>query len=138
MTQKTISAFILLMILAASFSLLSCAQGNSGGILKGTVTVGPIFPVERPGENRPVSDGVFKARQIIIYNAGRTIELQKLPLQQIDSSNKATYSVQLQPGVYIVDINHSGIDRSGEVPARVEIKTGEMVTLDINIDTGIR
>jgi hypothetical protein len=48
------------------------------------------------------------------------------------------YSFRLKPGIYIVDIRHSGIDRSPDLPETVTIRAGETVTLDISIDTGIR
>ncbi len=49
-----------------------------------------------------------------------------------------TYWVELSPGTYLVDINRVGMDRSAEVPKTIQIRAGEMVTLDIDIDTGIR
>jgi len=50
----------------------------------------------------------------------------------------ARYRVALEPGVYMVDINHTGVDSSGDVPATVEISSGTTFKLDIDIDTGIR
>jgi hypothetical protein len=137
MSKRLIAAAILLGALTLS-SLASCGQQQPQGTLQGTVTVGPIFPVERPGETRPVPPEVFKGRTVIIYDAGRTRQLQTLNLAQIGTTSRATYSVMLDPGTYTVDINHSGIDRSAEVPAKIEIKPGQAVTLDISIDTGIR
>jgi hypothetical protein len=48
------------------------------------------------------------------------------------------YRVDLDPGTYVVDINRAGIDRSPDVPRTLTLATGETVTLDIDIDTGIR
>ncbi|MEE9583710.1 MAG: hypothetical protein V3W01_03515 [Dehalococcoidales bacterium] len=41
-------------------------------------------------------------------------------------------------GTYTVDINYSGIDSSPDVPKKIEIKPGETVRVEIDIDTGIR
>jgi hypothetical protein len=57
---------------------------------------------------------------------------------QINQSSSASFSVQLTPGQYVVDITHGGIDRSGEVPKKIEIKSGQTMIIDITIDTGIR
>jgi hypothetical protein len=37
-----------------------------------------------------------------------------------------------------VDINHAGIDRAKDLPRPVEIHSGEVTRLDVEIDTGIR
>ena len=50
----------------------------------------------------------------------------------------ARYRVELKPGVYMVDINHIGIDYSSDVPKIIEVISGVTTRLDINIDTGIR
>ena len=48
------------------------------------------------------------------------------------------YSIELETGIYIIDINRIGIDSSSDVPLEIEIRPGETVKLDIDIDTGIR
>ena len=108
------------------------------GTLEGTVSIGPIWPVERPEENRPVSLEVFAARKIMVYDEQGEKLIQTVAIVQIGQSIEGHYSVQLKPGDYVVDINKAGIDHSADVPRTVEIKTGQTVTLDIDIDTGIR
>jgi len=108
------------------------------GTLEGTVTVGPIWPVERPGEERPVPPGVFEERKVVIYNQSSKKILEVVDLVQIDQSARAGYSVQLKPGKYVIDINRDGIDSSSEVTKMIEIKSGQTITVDIDIDTGIR
>ena len=123
--------------------LLVLANGCTGkaelpGTLEGTVSIGPIRPVERPGENPSVSPEVFEARKIMIYDEGGDKLIVAVDIIQIGQSAEGQYSIQLKPGNYVVDINRAGIDHSAEVPRAVEIKTGQTVTLDISIDTGIR
>jgi len=108
------------------------------GMLEGTVSVGPIWPVERPEGNLPVSPEVFAARKIMVYDEQGKKLLETVDIIQIGQSAKGHYSIQLKPGNYVVDINKVGIDHSAEVPVTVEIKTEQTVTLDISIDTGIR
>jgi len=108
------------------------------GILAGTVKIGPIWPVERPGENPPVPPEVFEARKIMVYDNSGNKLIETVNIIQIDHSQEGHYSIQLNPGTYTVDINRSGIDHSSEVPREVEIKAGQTVNLDLDIDTGIR
>jgi hypothetical protein len=130
-------------VLSISVALLllgaGCQNGQQApGTLRGTVTIGPIWPVERPGESPPVSPKVFEARKVIVYNKAKTRVVETLGLTQIGQSAKASYNVQLKPGEYIVDINRIGIDSSSDVPRKIEIESNQTVTVDIDIDTGIR
>jgi len=59
-------------------------------------------------------------------------------IKQIDIDGEGRYVANLKPGIYIIDINHIGIDSSDDVPKQVEIQSGITIRLDIDIDTGIR
>lgn len=139
MTSKY-AVYIFLIIMLGSILVVTSCQNTQQplGTLEGIVTIGPIWPVERPGENRPVPPQVFETRKVIVYNESKTKILETVDLIQIDQSSKASYSVQLIPGYYVVDITHGGIDRSGNVPKKIEIRPGQTVTINIDIDTGIR
>ena len=97
------------------------------------VTIGPISPVEQPGDKPPVPPEVYEARKVMIYESSGN----KL-IREVDLGQEGYYSTTLKPGTYIVDINHAGIDSSPDVPRKIEISSGETVELDIDIDTGIR
>ncbi len=133
-------------IIAALFVLMASALLGIGcqneqiapGTLEGTVTIGPIWPVERPGEKQPVPPQIFEARKVVIYNQSKTKAVKEVDLIQIGQSAKAKYSVQLKPGKYVVDINRGGIDNSSDVPKKIDIQSGQIVIVDIDIDTGIR
>lgn len=139
MANIKLSIAVLIILLSAALMVAGCRNSpEAPGTLRGTVSIGPIWPVERPGENPPVPPQVFQGRKVIIYNKSQTQVLQTVNLLQIDATAEASYLVQLKPGSYTVDINRNGMDSSSEVPARVEIRSGETVIIDINIDTGIR
>jgi heat shock protein HslJ len=107
-------------------------EGNSG-ILQGIVRIGPITPVERPGEKPPIPPEVYEARKIMVYDrSGRSL------IQQIDIDSEGRYVAHLKPGTYTIDINRIGMDSSDDVPQQVEIQLGITTRLDIDIDTGIR
>jgi hypothetical protein len=103
------------------------------GTLEGTVTIGPIWPGERPGPPRPIPCEVYEARKVMVYdkNGSRL-------LKQVDLDCNGRYRVELGSGIYTIDTNRIGIDSSGDVPKKIEVRPGETVSLDIDIDTGIR
>ncbi|MFC1932244.1 hypothetical protein ACFLXU_01255 [Chloroflexota bacterium] len=128
-----IKNFVLL-VAVVGLLLAGCSSGTmETGILEGGVTIGPLSPVERPGEKPPVPPEVYEARKVMVYDRSGSKLIEK-----VDLGHDGYYSVKLKPGVYTIDINHIGIDRSGDVPKTIEIKSGETVKLDIDIDTGIR
>ena len=103
------------------------------GTLRGNVTIGPITPVERPGEKPAVPPEAYEARKIMVYGTN----MDKL-ITQVDIDANGYYEVGLKPGTYTVDINRIGVDRSSDVPKEIEIVAGKTVVLDVDIDTGIR
>jgi len=107
---------------------------ENSGILQGIVTIGPITPVERPGEKTPIPPEVYEARKIMVYDkSGKEL------IQQVDIDNESGwYVAHLKPGTYAIDINRIGMDSSDDVPQQVEIQLGITTRLDIDIDTGIR
>jgi len=130
-----------LVFIAAIVGMLLCAchaETPQLGTVEGTVTIGPIWPVERPGEKPPVPPEVFDARKVMIYDKRGTRLIQKVDLVQIDQGQEGYYRIQLKPGTYIVDINHVGIDTSSDIPTEIEVRPEETVQVNIDIDTGIR
>ena len=100
----------------------------------GNCTVGPLSPVEIAGAPQPTPPPeVFTSRGLEIYPEGSTKLFTKLSF-----SADGTYSVQLPVGNYTVQLPPGGIEFAKGLPAVVTIKSGEVTTLDINIDTGIR
>lgn len=104
------------------------------GILTGRVTIGPLRPVERVGETPPpVPPEVYAARSINIFATdGATLVVN------VKINPNGTYNVNLPPGVYVVNIARTGIDRGKNLPKTITVESGKTVQLDIDIDTGIR
>jgi hypothetical protein len=120
-------------ILLALFLLTACGSPVETGILQGIVTIGPLQPVEKPGEVIVTPCEVYETRKIMVYDKSG----EKL-VEQVDIDCDSRYVVRLAPGTYTVDINHIGIDFSKDLPAQVEIESGITTRLDIDIDTGMR
>jgi hypothetical protein len=128
-----------MLILACSLGFLSCQPVGKGvGSLQGAVTIGPITPVEQPGQCPPVSAEVFSSRKIMIYDESGTRLLNQVDIRQIGQSANGYYIVLLAPGTYTVDINYVGIDHADGLPMKITINVDVMLIFDVNIDTGIR
>ena len=126
---------ILLVILLA----VSCQPGGAESVLlQGAVTIGPISPVEKPGECPPVPPEVFSTRYLIIYDETGKNLVREVYFTQIDQSAMGYYTAQIAPGTYVIDIAHTGIDRADGLPVKITVSADETVTIDVNIDTGIR
>ena len=139
MTSRSFVIVLLAILLTIIPFVTGCQNTQQQpGTLEGIVTIGPIWPVEQMGESKPVPPQVFETRNVIVYSKTGETVIKTIDIMQIEQSNKASYSVQLTPGQYVVDITHSGIDSSSEVPKKIEIKAGQTLVLNIDIDTGIR
>ena len=125
---------LLFALIIACVSVVSCSgSASEPGILQGKVTIGPLVPVEQEGVTYEVPCEVYELRKVIIYKKnGRDL------VKEVDIDCDGRYRVELSPGTYIVDINHTGIDNSSDVPTEVEIISQQTTGLDIDIDTGIR
>jgi hypothetical protein len=125
--------------LAGSLVVTSCQPGGPETVLlQGAVTIGPISPVERPGENPPVPPEVFESRYLIIYGESGQKLVREVYFTQIGNGATGYYTAQIAPGTYVVDINHLGMDRADGLPVKITVSADETVTVDVDIDTGIR
>ncbi|MBI4187450.1 MAG: hypothetical protein HY530_08125 [Chloroflexi bacterium] len=129
-------AAIILVLLLTLGAAVACQQ-QPDGVVEGIVTIGPIFPVERP-DSPPVPPEVFAARKIVIYDRSGKSLIKQTDIVQVDREARGRYRVELRPGTYVVNINRLGIDSSSDVPKTVTVASGQRVELNIDIDTGIR
>ncbi len=133
------SKSIFFIILVIGVILISgCIQQQNRisekGLLEGKVTIGPLCPVERypPDPRCQPNEETYKAWPIAVYTSDKNTKVA-----QIEPFINGTYKVKLPSGEYIVDLEKQHVF-SKSLPATVIIKNGEITTLDIDIDTGIR
>ena len=131
--SKSLLGLLILTLLIVSQS--ACLQKpREYGILEGQVTIGPLVPVVREGESEPTpAPEVYAAREIVVYKENGKSEVARLAI-----GPDGIYRTELPVGVYLVDINHAGVDRAKGLPQVVSITAGGVTRLDIDIDTGIR
>jgi hypothetical protein len=129
-----VKVMVVILIALGLLTLIPACAGTpkKTGILEGKVSIGPITPVEMVTPV-PTPPEVYAARKVLVYNSERN----KL-LHTVSLDDSGYYRIELAPGIYIVDINHVGIDRSSDVPQTIEIETGNDAVLNISIDTGLR
>lgn len=116
-------------------SLFACARSpREFGILEGHVTIGPLVPVVREGEEEPTpAPEVYAAREIVVFEEDGKTEFARLKIDE-----NGNYRAELPVGTYVVDINRIGIDTAAGLPKEIEITSQGVTRLDIDIDTGIR
>lgn len=107
--------------------------GGGAAVIRGTVTVGPICPVERVDMPCKTPPEAYTSREVILYAAdGITV------VKQLNFDPDGTYRFEVSAGVYILDIPRPGVGGSKDLPQTVSIKPGETVEVNFSIDTGIR
>ncbi len=128
---------ILLITLIGVILISGCIRQNQvseKGFLEGKVTIGPLCPVERnpPDPRCQPTEETYKAWPIAVYTPDKETKVA-----QIEPLVNGTYKVELPVGEYVVDLEKQHMFGKN-LPAAVTIKKGEITTLNIDIDTGIR
>jgi hypothetical protein len=129
-----------ILLLAATVIIIpisSCNQNDEileQGLLTGTITIGPLCPVEMfpPDPNCQPTEAVYKAWPIGVW----TVD-EKSKLGILEPNLDGTYTFELPEGNYFVDLEIQHIFGT-TLPETIKIEPNETVFLDIVIDTGIR
>ncbi|QQR82758.1 hypothetical protein IPJ70_01450 [Candidatus Campbellbacteria bacterium] len=103
------------------------------GAISGKVTVGPICPVERLGVSCTVPAEAYTSREVILYANNGTTEIGRRHF-----TSSGTYQFNAPAGSYVIDIPHQAVGGSGDVPKKITVSAGKIVSFDFSIDTGIR
>jgi hypothetical protein len=111
-------------------------KGLNPGWLEGTISIGPICPVEKipPDPACMPTAETYKAYPVSIYTSDG-----KIKIAQLDPSLDGSFSTELPPGNYQVILETANKFTGGSnLPAEVSIVSQGKTMLSINIDTGIR
>lgn len=132
--QRCLTSITLVLVFGCS-SPTSPVESNTVafGRVEGTVSIGPICPVEQVDHPCPTPPEAYAARKVTIYDQ-RHASL----LFVVDINSSGSYGIEIPEGHYVVDLKPVGIDRSSDVPKPITISRGMTVGLNIRIDTGIR
>ena len=125
-----IKIIIIFLTATALFSLLiGCAEEDSSSGIYGNITLAPINPVEREGEENTKP---YQAN-ISIKNQSGTREIESFT-----SDKDGRFKVFLKPGTYLVDPLPGGSPFPFAKPQAVTIESNKFIELNIMYDTGIR
>ena len=106
------------------------------GILEGNISIGPICPVETdpPDPGCSPTAETYKAYPVSVWTQDG-----KSKITLLKPSLDGSYKTDLEPGKYLI-ILETGRNNIGSsnLPVEVTIMSGEITTLNIDIDTGIR
>ena len=129
--------YIVAYIFAAAVIFSRCENTSSmqGGVLEGTITIGPICPVEtiRPSSDCLPTAETYKAYPVGIWtlDGSRRIAL-------ISPALDGSFSMELDPGEYLVRLDKTSGVGGSNLPRQIVISMQEKTTISIDIDTGIR
>ena len=130
---------ILVVILLTCIAVMSGCDSKKAlvaGILEGTISIGPICPVETipPDPACLPTAETYKAYPVNVFTSdGKTKVAQLMP--SLDGS----YSSELPQGDYLIVLEGAKNNIGGSnLPVKVSIKAQDKTLLNINIDTGIR
>ena len=94
--QKIVTGLLTAVTLLAFVYLgLACDIGNQHtGVLEGRVSIGPIQPIERPGEDVTTPPEVYEARKVLVFNKnGRPASYTNNRLQRLLSTTSIPYHI---------------------------------------------
>ncbi|OGZ06506.1 MAG: hypothetical protein A2942_04835 [Candidatus Lloydbacteria bacterium RIFCSPLOWO2_01_FULL_50_20] len=111
----------------------SSVQPEAEGALEGTMTIGPICPVELVGEPCSPTAEMYAARKVFVFSKDR-----KKLIKTLTPDAQGKFRTTLPGGTYVIDMEPEGIGGINGVPATVSIVPGKSVSLVIDVDTGIR
>ena len=104
------------------------------GTIKGTVSIGPVCPVEQVNNPCNPTEAMYATHQVLIYSANRN----KL-IATLTPDKNGNFSIDLPSTSYLVDVvRQMGIGSAKGVPADVLLTNGQTAVVNISIDTGIR
>lgn len=132
LTDRDFTATIV--IAAASPATSTGTTAVSTGRLIGTMTIGPICPVERADNPCLPTPEMFAAHPVTVYTKDRANVVATLT-----PDAHGAFSAPLPPGTYVVDTPHTSTPPTVRgVPKTITITAGGDTAVSIDIDTGIR
>ncbi len=110
-------------------------QPQNLGTLSGTVSIGPICPVETnpPQPQCQPTAEMYAAREFLVLSPD-----QKTTITSFHANADGKYSLALPPGIYVVVSAKTGFGNMSNLPMTATIIAGQTTTLNISVDTGIR
>jgi hypothetical protein len=136
--ERVLSKLVpVLAVMSVLFTFSTCGDNMSddNGLLEGTITIGPICPVET---DPPSSDCLPTAETYKAYPVSIWTSDESRKVARIDPALDGSFGVVLVPGVYLVRLDKDYAVGISNLPLMVVISPLEKTVISISIDTGIR
>lgn len=130
------SFLFLFSILLITFSTLGCLSSTGTGILTGTMTIGPLCPVETIPP-QPECEPTLATYQQYPVKVSRLVTNTQayIEVTSFTANVDGTYRIELAPGHYRLQVK-SGTN--GSLVKEVDIQRDQTTVINFDIDTGIR
>jgi hypothetical protein len=126
-----IMLILALALTAITVFSLAYSPSLSMGTVEGRVVIGPWKPVE-PVEGSHPPPEVYTSRRVILE--GTLLSRAEIPM-----NGTGYFTAEVRAGTYTLTMsNCTFLGCSRVLPMTVTVKPGQITTLEINIDTGIR
>jgi len=104
------------------------ASGSQASVVAGTVTAGPVTPVQQVGRpnSRPLPGATIEA-----LRGGDVVAAAR-------SDDRGRYRLTVRPGTYLIRVMPAGRFLSKSPDKTVTVSAGETLTVNFLLDTGIR
>lgn len=138
MKKDSLKAIYGFIFLTGIVLMSACDKGKglNPGWLEGTISIGPICPVEKipPDPACMPTAETYKAYPVSVFTSDG-----KRKIAQLEPALDGTFTSELAPGNYqvILETGNKYVGGSN-LPAEVSIVSQEKTMLSISIDTGIR
>lgn len=118
---------------SATTAPTTSATVKGQGTLKGTMSIGPVCPVETVTNPCKPTPEMYAAAKVFVYKADK-----KTLVKTVIPGAQGTFSTSLPAGDYFIDMIHQRIGGTTGVPITVTIVADQTVTLTLHVDTGLR
>ena len=115
-----------------TFSIKESVSKNKG-TLSGTMTIGPVCPVERVDAPCTPSPEMYAARKIFVYASDK-----KTLITTMTPNSQGKFTASLVEGDYFIDMEKSRVGSIVGVPKMVTVAQDVTTFINISVDTGIR
>jgi hypothetical protein len=129
---KVLVIALIIVVIGTLLALGGMLLAKENGRIEGTVTIGPLCPVEPCNLTPAQVAEAYTARTILVFDQNRVLS------GSVSVGVDGRYEIMVPAGKYSVELAPHGIDRSPDVPVLVNVAAGQSTVLDIHIDTGIR
>jgi hypothetical protein len=125
--MKRIALFMLVLIAGAAV-----AAYRQNGTVEGHLDIGPLRPVQRPGQEPKVPPEMYKRYRVEFQL------LQNGPTTVVPVDGRGNFTANLAPGRYRVSVPAKGVVPVPPPAQVVTVLSGKTLKLKIKVDTGIR